>query len=239
MAKVNVGEELKKLLELQAVDVEIFAMKKELEAMPERIKEYDAVVKSKEVIFKTSEEKLQKLQLKRKDKEVELAAKEEAIKKHQNQQFQVKTNQEYTALQKEINSAAADKSVLEEDILKIFDEIDAAQKELAENKNVFQEEKVKIEAEKKEMEARKKELEEKLKSVVSDRDAIAAGVDKDTLARYEKILHARDGLALVPVAGDACGGCNMNLPPQVVNEVRLKQDFIVCGNCSRLLYYRD
>jgi len=44
---------------------------------------------------------------------------------------------------------------------------------------------------------------------------------------------------MVSVIGDACGACNINLPPQVINEIRLKQELIHCGSCARILYINE
>jgi len=239
MSKPNLAEEIKKLIELQKIDQEIFNIKRDLEMMPEQIAAFDAAVKEKESIFKSGEDKVKKLTLKRKEKEGQLGTKEEGIKKQQNQLFAVKTNQEYSALQKEIDSQKADKSVLEEEILILFDELEKADKEVIVQKGAFQQEKAKIEGEKKALQDKKSAMEQEVKKYETERLGYSGNVDKDVLSKYERILKARDGLAIVPVVGDSCGGCNMNLPPQVVNEARLKTGLVICGNCSRILYSND
>ena len=65
---------------------------------------------------------------------------------------------------------------------------------------------------------------------------MAKDIDPRVLANYEKILDAKDGLAMVPIVEDTCGGCHMQLPPQVINEIRLKNEIIYCQICSRILY---
>jgi len=239
MTEIKFDEQLKMLIELQKIDFEIFSIKTELATIPDKIKIIDDTIKEKENLFKSNEELVKKLQLKRKDKEVELGGKEEAIKKHQAQLFQLKTNQEYAAMQKEINSLGADKSVLEEAILVLFDEIDAAEKAVNSSKAVFQQEKAKLDAEKKKIDAEKNEMQSRLDKFLSDRGGFTAGIDKNILARYERILSGKDGQALVEIKGDACGGCNMNLPPQVVNETKMRVNLVICSNCSRILYTND
>jgi hypothetical protein len=49
----------------------------------------------------------------------------------------------------------------------------------------------------------------------------------------------RDGLALVPLVSDACGGCHRRLPPQVINQVYLKADLVTCESCNRILYFDE
>ena len=121
MENINLADEIKKLIELQDIDFEIYKIRTDLEEMPGRIAAYDEIIKDKEHIFKDSEEKLKKVELERKQKEMDLKTKEDQIKKQQGQLFQIKTNKEYAALEKEIGSAKADNSILEEEILKLFD----------------------------------------------------------------------------------------------------------------------
>lgn len=232
-------DEIKKLVEVQQLDAKVFGIKRELELFPEKMKAFDELIKEKESIFKDSEDKLKQLRLKRKDKEVELQAKEESITKHQNQLYQLKSNQEYTTMQKEIKSQTADKSVLEEEILNIFDEVETAEKELNNNKNLYEQEKTKIESEKQKMGQTKKQLEEEQKKIEGQRSELTKNIDKGILSKYERILSAKSGLAIVPIDDDACGGCNMNLPPQVIDETRMGKDIVICGNCSRMLYSKE
>ncbi len=239
MPQINFSEELQKLIELQKTDARVFDIKKEVDAFPDKIAAMKGLIKEKESIFKASDDKLKQFQLKRKDKEIELTTKEEGVKKYQSQQFQVKTNQEYNALQKEIESLRADKSVLEEDLINIFDDIEKTEAELKSNKQLYEQEKAKIEAEIKEVEKHKNDIEGQLKSLEDERKAKAQAINPDVLAKYDRILNGRDGLALVPIMGEACGGCNMSLPPQVINEIRLRNDIIMCGNCARILYSVD
>ena len=59
------------------------------------------------------------------------------------------------------------------------------------------------------------------------------------LAHYEKVLTGRDGVALAAVKGKSCQGCFMNLPPQVINEIKMKDKMITCDSCARILYIEN
>jgi len=236
MVVANMEEQIKMLVELQELDKEIFEKKHILESMPVKIKELDVALESKTSSLKSLEEEYKAVQLKRKEKEVELQAKEQTIKKYQTQLFQVKTNKEYSSLEKEIASIKADNSLLEEEILNLFDETDQVQKKRSKEKEAFEGEKKNTEAEKKKINDEKKANEEELARLNDQRKGFANKVDKSILSKYDKILNNRSGVAMVPIVGGTCGGCNMNLPPQVENEARMKKNLIFCGNCSRILY---
>jgi len=230
---------IKMLIELQELDSAIFDVKRLLDGIPEKIKEMDRILEEKSANLKTLEEESKKLQVNHKQKEMELKTKEETIKKHQAQLYKIKTNQEYTALEKETGSVKADSSLLEEEIINILEKVDEIKKSIAEEKQVLEAEKKNVDEEKKKIWAEKKEAEAEYDNLNNKRKEFTSRIDKSVLSKYERILRNKNGLALVPIVGDTCGGCNMNLPPQVINEARLKKDLTFCGNCARILYVKE
>ena len=239
MTAVNVEEQTKMLLELQELDSEVLDKRNILEFIPEKIKQLDEELESKSANLKAMEETLKKVQLNHKEKDGGLQTKEEAIKKHQSQLSQIKTNKEYTALQKEIDSLKADSSLLEEDIINSLDKIDEIKKNITKEREVFEIEKKKTEEDKNKMEAERKSAEAEYNDLSNKRKEFASKIDRSILSRYDRILKNKNGLAMVPVVSNACGGCNMNLPPQVINEARLRRELVFCGNCARILYSKE
>lgn len=239
MSDINMAEQIKMLVELQELDGEIFDRKKILDDIPVRIKTLDDHLEKESTTLKNLEDESKKFQLERKEKEGELTTKEASIKKYQTQLFQVKTNQEYTSLEKEIASIKADSSLLEDAIIELLDRIEEAQKKVSEEKKVVEEEKKTIVEEKKKIEAEKKNTEAGFNDLSNKRKEFIKNVDKTILSKYERVLHNRAGVAVVPIDADACGGCNMNLPPQVINQVKLKSGLTFCENCNRILYTRE
>ena len=234
-----IAELLNTLIELQAIDKEIYDCRRQLEEVPTTIKSLELEMETASAQAKKKDEELKACQLKRKEKEIDLETKENGIKKLQGQLYQVKTNNEYNALEKEIGGLKADKSLLEEEILGIFDKVEAAEKEVAETKKALFEEKKRIDGEKVKLENTRKEIGVKLAEFEEKRKRVLPMIDKETLRRYERILHGKDGMALVVVKGENCGGCFVHLPPQVINEIRLKEKIIYCERCARMLFTED
>ncbi len=224
------------LIELQGFDGVIFDRKRLLEEIPDKIREFDRMLEEKSFNLKALEEESKKLQVSHKEKEGDLKEKEEAIRKHQTKLYQVKTNPEFTALEKEIGSITADSSLLEEEIIMLLDRVDEIKKKVAKEKEILDGEKKKVDEEKEKIDLQRKAAEAEYNDLSGKRKEFASGIDKGVLAKYERILHKKDGLAMVPVVGGACGGCNMNLPPQVINEAQMKKTLTFCGNCARILY---
>ena len=221
------------------LDSEIFDKKKILDSVPGKIKELDDVLEQKSAALKSYEDESKGLQVKRKEKEVELESKEQSIKKYQTQLYQIKTNKEYASLEKEIAGIRADNSVLEDDIITLLDKIEEIQKKITEEKKVLEEEKKRNDTEKKKIEEEKKKIEAEYNDLTGKRKEFVEKIDKSLLSKYERILQNKDGLAMVPIVNDSCGGCNMNLPPQVINEAKMKKTLIFCGNCARILYTEE
>jgi uncharacterized protein len=230
-------DQIKFLVELQKVDSEIYHLRKELATHPDAVKQLETGFEAKKAGLKTVEVELKALQVRQKDQENDLLAKEEKIKKLQAQLYQLKTNKEYSAMELEIKGLKADKSVLEEEIIRLLDTVDQGRERLAKEKERLSgDEKVFREA----VDAvrrRGAEIEARLKALDGERKAHAPDVEKRYLTQYEKLLKGCEGLAIVPVQSDACGGCHMELPPQVVNEIRGLEKWITCEQCARILYW--
>jgi len=232
----TIKEQIDSLIELQVIDREIYALNMEKREKPEEIKAIEKVLEAKKAGIKEAENNLKTSQVKLKDKEVTLQQKEEQIKKLQTQLYQLKTNKEYSAMTTEIEGVKADNSLIEEEIIKLMDEIEADKENLTQEKKLFKNEEANAQKEKTIVDARMKEIDSKLAEFLAKRKSIAPNITQKVLARYERVLENRAGLAIVLIEGDACGGCHMNLPPQVISEAKLREDIIICQSCSRILY---
>ncbi|MFH1782994.1 MAG: C4-type zinc ribbon domain-containing protein [Candidatus Omnitrophota bacterium] len=239
IGKKSIKEQILSLKELQIIDGEIFSLNREKEAIPLEIKEMESKLEGKKIGIKQAEDDLKNLQVKLKEKDVTLQQKEDEIKKLDGQLSQLKTNKEYSTMLREIESIKADNSLIEEEMLKAMDLIDEGKKKVSEEKELFKKEEEVFRKRKEVVLSREKEIGYLLKGLDSKRSEIIPNIESIILKNYEKILNSKDGLAIVPVVGGACGGCHMNLPPQVVSEAKLKESIVICGSCTRILYVDD
>jgi len=235
----NLEEQIKLLVGLQGLDTNIIKLENELESIPETIKKMTEDFKAEADTLKALEDGVKALLLKRKEREGDLESKEGSIKKYQTQLYQVKTNKEYTALQEEIGRMRADNSLIEEDVLKIFDQIDTENKRITKEKEALKQKESKLGEEKKRLEEDAGQFRKELEGLKAQRATLTAKVDKSILTKYEKILKSRDGLAVVPVVSESCQGCFRVMPPQVINEIKMMKELIVCENCTRILYVEE
>ena len=239
MSDVSIRTQIKKLVDLQKIDFEIYNFKGELKEKPDFIAQMKERFESGKEGLKKLEEKLKAFLLDRKAKELELQAKEGDIAKANTQLSSLKTNKEYQAKMLKIEHIKADKSVIEEKILMLFDDADQVNALIVQEKTKVAEEEKKFFAQKSEIDALIKELQDKLKVMEINRNQIVPEINPAQLSRYERILENKDGLALVPIKNHCCGGCFMNVPEQVINEMKMHDRFISCEMCARLLYLED
>lgn len=237
MESTAIQEQIKILVELQKIDAEIYRLKKELGLQPALQKKIDDEFERKKSGLKALEEAAKAVQMKQKEKEMELQSKEDKIKKLQGQLYQLKSNKEYSAMEFEIKGLKADKSLLEEEILGVLDAADQAKGQCVRQKELLADEEKKAKAESEVLKSRAAELNASLSAYEEKRKAYAPNIDPKRLSQYEKILRSRDGMALVPVRNNSCGGCHMELPPQVVNEIQMQDKWMVCESCARILYW--
>ncbi|MBI3315774.1 MAG: hypothetical protein HYZ87_02205 [Candidatus Omnitrophica bacterium] len=231
------NEQIKILLELQKIDAEIYRDKKELAKVPELQKKLEADFEKKKSRLRSAEEQSKALQLKQKQKEGDLQTKEEKIKKLQGQLYQLKSNKEYTAMDLEIKGLKADDSLLEEEILRLLDEADQAKTAFTKEKDLLAAEEKKMKNDLAALDQEAEGIRARLAEAEEKRKAFTPNLDPKLITQYERVLKTRDGLAVVPVKNNSCGGCHLGLPPQVVHEVRLQEKLMTCEDCARILYW--
>ena len=160
----------------------------------------------------------------------------ELIKKYAEQQQNVRNNREYDSLTKEIEFQTLEIELCEKKIKEHKAEIAAKQEIIDSTKTNIKEREGDLEAKKAELDSIVNETRKEEDSYLKDRKKAANIVDDRLLAAYERIRgNARNGLAVVNVERDACGGCFSKIPPQRQLDIRSHKKIIVCENCGRIL----
>ena len=236
MTTASIADQLKVLVELQKLDGQIYGLRREFNAKPAEIARLKEDHARKNQGVQQAESRYKTLEVKRNQLETDLGQKEQQTKKFQVQLYQVKTNKEYAALQLEISGLKADQSVLEEEILKLMEEVDRAKSQMAAERTALKAEEATLNGRIAAVEQESERLKASMEQMQAGRAQLLPKVDSKMLSQYERILERKEGSALVPVRGDACSGCNMVLPPQAINEVQMNTRLIPCESCARILY---
>lgn len=233
---INYQQQIPILVKLQEIDSFLADLRNEIERKPLELEELKLRLEEKKKQLDVMQEDIKRIKINIKEKELELKSGEEEVKRLQSQLMQVKTNKEYKSLLMEIEGKKADNSLIEDNILDLMEEVDKKELELNKEKENLKH----LEAEYSKEEARIKfeiaKIENQIKDKEKEREEVCSHLDTQLLSIYERLLKNRDGLAIVPVVNDACGGCHLSLRPQIINEIKRKDHLVTCERCSRILY---
>jgi predicted nucleic acid-binding Zn-ribbon protein len=231
-----VNSQLQYLIELQTFDLRIFKIQDQQRKAPELLRAVEAplqeILTRIQVLKKTGES----LVTQRRSAERELATQEDSLHKVRNRLSELKTNKEYQAHLFEIEQARKKKDSIEENVLELMERVEENEKAIKELEEQASEAKKVFDVESARLEAQVAELGQELTDLERQQKMVAEMVEKPLLARYNRLKTMRKGFAVAEVRDGACGGCRLQLPPQLVAEVRRGDELMDCSYCHRILF---
>ena len=232
-------EKLKALEELQHVDLKIRDLTAAAERHPARLKQIEGDRTQAKAALDGVRGKLADNERARKQNEQLLGLEKEKVKKWESRLNELKTPREYAALARELDIAKKTNETAELDLKRLVGEYDDLKKGVGEGEKVLAGKDEVVAHEGKEIGALLAGVEAQMKELQAERTRLAASCDKGILSKYERIRKQRGGVAVVPVVGGTCKGCQMNLPPQMANNLRTGSDIMTCPSCHRFIYAAD
>ena len=232
----NLREVLLQLSELQEKDIKIVEQQNKINKLPADIEnKKNELIKIKED-FENKKSAYVKLNTLKKEKESLLNEKEALIAEHNASLNTIKSNDLYKTCLLEIEKAKADKSVVEDEILQLMEDIDKEIVNLKKYEAETKQQEEKINSELKDMDSSISKIKEEISVLQKDRDEFAKNIPTNILSQYERIRENRNGQGLALIEGDSCGGCNMVLRPQLIVQATKCKELVYCDNCSRILF---
>lgn len=232
----TVEDKLKALYDLQKVTTEIDKIRIQRGELPLEVQDLEDEIEGLQTRSNNLNEEVKKLSDDIVSRKNEIKEAELQIKKYEGQQDSVRNNREYDAITKEIEYQNLEKQLAEK-------RIKEHTAEMAKKKELLDQSVAQIEGRKIDLEAKRKELETIVEETRADEEALQAkadkisqGIDERLLTAFNRIRSgARNGLAVVTVQRDACGGCFNKIPPQRKLDISLRKKVIVCEYCGRIL----
>ena len=232
----TIAQKLEAIHNLQKIDSRLDAIFKIRGALPEEVQDLEDEIIGYETRlskFKTDINALEDEIKKHKDSIKEA---EKLIKKYQEQQMNVRNNREYDAITKELELQDLEIQVFKKKIGEAQFTIENKNKDVEELKEILKDRKKDLEQKNGELETIVAESESEENKLKSDKDKAVKKIDERIIKSYKKIReNAKNGLAVVMVRRDACGGCFNIVPPQRQADIREKKKIIVCEHCGRIL----
>ena len=232
----SVEERLQNLYQLQTYLSEIDRIKTLRGELPHEVKDLeDEIVRYQTRIDKYQEE-INNLKDLINRKTGEIAERKTKIEKYEEQINNVRNNREFAFLEKEkefegLEIELAEKNIREakEKVEVKNEEVERAKEGLSDNQHILEEKKSELDA----IVSETKLEEENIRGKAKD---LEQKIDDYTLAAFKRIRkNARNGLAIVTVQRDACGGCFNRIPPQRQLEIKMHRKVIVCEYCGRIM----
>ena len=232
-------ETLQKLVELQKTDSGLDELEKIKKGFLQETSKLDANVTTLKNLIQTEKKTLEDLLKQRKTFEIEIGTLDTKVSKYLGQQNEVKSNEQFTALKQEIEKSKEEKAKIEEKVLEcLFKEDEQKQKIQGLTGQLAQAEK-KAAEDKKEIQGKIADCDKAVLDKKEQRKVKLAEIPQEFAEGYESLRTHGKKIAVAEISEDqTCGGCNMNVSPQILNEIR-KNIAIQRCNCGRYLYVKD
>jgi uncharacterized protein len=234
-----VEQELSTLYEAQKLDSQISEFQKKILLTPQTIAALDS--ETQELSDKVAREKelAEELDKQRRSAEKDLEVEREKVKKFESKLYEVKTNKEYQALLKEIDTIKTNNDKLEEDVLRLMDQVENVKKELRASSAKLKVRRGEVDEEKTVLQAEFESLDKRILALKAERDSLLSLIDKGLRKSYELTRDKRGGLAVVNVKNGVCLGCYINIPPQMFIEVTKNRQLLTCPSCNRIFFFTE
>ncbi len=224
------------LIELHRVDLRLKSVEEHLESVPAIKDELANDRKEAEDEVDAKKEQLNQAKKDLKKNETSLVDGEEKQKQLTSKLNQVKTNKEYNAAQKEIDTQQQKTGKIEENILVLYDEVEAAEEMKNELEASWKTKEIEFSARENEIIKKEKNAALEKEELLKNRGVIAGAVSADLLETYDRIKD-KYGYAVANTEGEICRSCFQYITAQVYNEVLKGDSIITCQTCQRILVH--
>nr|MBN2278429.1 hypothetical protein [candidate division Zixibacteria bacterium] len=231
--------DIEMLLKLQVIDYDLGELERSKEYIPDMMENLRREIKETEELFQRTNKELSESKIIQKNLELEVAAKQEELKKLQGQMMSIKTNKEYDALISQIDNVKEAINERETKILELIEKVDKLEGNIEDFKKKSDETREQNEKQLGILQEKMDSVGSKISNMVVQRDHIVEKVPKKTMSIYNRVHKVRGGEVVVIVKKRACGSCYKALPPHMIQEIKRGDQIITCDNCGRMLVWQD
>jgi predicted nucleic acid-binding Zn-ribbon protein len=236
-----VDPQLQTLIELQGYDARIAALEAEAARLPKQIETLQTSLAEAKKQVETIKSRLDatRKDVRAKEKDLEVIGTKRS--KLEARLYEVKTNKEYSAALLEIEESKQEKAKTEEEILALMELQERLNTEIREAEVRLKTRQEQATQDEGVVRRKLASVEQELGGVRGERDGRAHAIPPALLSDYERLLRARNGVAVAVVTGGAfCGGCRVSIRPQAIQELRSAMTAMMrCESCGRYLYWQE
>ena len=234
--EISVEDRLRALYSLQMVDSEIDKIKTLRGELPLEVQDLEDDIAGLETRLGNLRDEVTALEKSVQKKHNEITESETLIKKYEDQQKNVRNNREFDSLSKEIEYQYLEIELYNKKIKEFNVQIDDKKVIITESETLLDDRKSDLENKKSELDEIISDTQKEEEGLYKKSEKVEAIIEERLLTAYKRIRsNARNGLAVVPVQRDACGGCFNQIPPQRQLDIKSRKKIIVCEYCGRIL----
>jgi predicted nucleic acid-binding Zn-ribbon protein len=235
--KGTLNQKISPLVELQKLDLRIIEINEICRKIPERLQITEVPLRDATRILNDTTTAVEVAVRERCSHENDLEVHEAQADKIKSRLSELKTNKEYQAHLFEIELSNKKRGEFEEKILVCMEKIDQLQRTAKETQEKVKAMETVFAKEKTVLDKQDRTLAAELAQLEAQQREASTRVEKSLLVRYNQIKSARKDQALAVVRGGICAGCRLQIPPQLIAQVKRSEDLHVCPYCRRMLYW--
>jgi predicted nucleic acid-binding Zn-ribbon protein len=229
--------ELERLVKLQETETRAAEAGRHIADAPAKIAALDAKLAAARQDLASARDAISQNQGQRRTLDKNLIEAQQRLSKYKEQLMAVKTNEEYHAMQHQIAAAHAEVGRVEEQVLinmmdadEVNAKLKAAEAALKAQETIVARERAAIEADV----AEQRTIADR---VAAERRELLPQISRGALEMFERVMKARQGIAVAPAINGHCSICHVRLRPQVYNTIISNQEIVQCDSCQRILYF--
>ncbi len=234
--EVSIEKKLIALYNLQQSDSQVDKIRIVRGELPLEVQDLEDEIAGLETRLENHKTEIENLKKQIAEKENTIKESQTLIKKYEDQQMSVRNNREYDSLSKEIEFQTLEIQLSEKRIAEYKEKSEKIQENIKASEENLKERQGDLDVKKNELKDIVAETEKEEKALIKNSLENQNYIEDRLLAAYKRIRkNARNGLAVVKIERDACGGCFNKIPPQHQLDIRMHKKIIVCEYCGRIL----
>jgi hypothetical protein len=230
-----VAKRIDALVKLQEVDSKLDELRKIKGDLPEEVQDLEDEIEGYQTRIAKFESEKKSLDDLEATQDNSIKDHKKLIVKYEEQQMDVRNDREFQAIAREIENQQLDIRLADKAVRDTQYKIERKQKQVEDTTATLEERKKDLDNKKSELESIVKESEEEEAKLIKEREKRMKNIAENLYLSYERIReNARNGLAVVNVKRNACGGCFNIVPPQRQVDIKEKKKLVVCEHCGRV-----
>ncbi|MGE5383054.1 MAG: zinc ribbon domain-containing protein [Omnitrophica WOR_2 bacterium] len=235
-SEISIEKKLIALYSLQQIDSQIDRIRIIRGELPLEVEDLEDEIIGLQTRIDNYVQDIENLNTQIKDKENQIKDNQAHIKNYEAQQMNVRNSREFDSLSKEIEFQNLEIALAEKRVKEYSHSLNLKNDEIAAAQKIVEERRNDLEVKKNELSDIVNETEKEEQTLLNKSEEYQRYIEERLLTAYKRIRkNARNGLAVVSVERDACGGCFSAIPPQRQLDIRMHKKIIVCEYCGRIL----